>query len=69
MDQYVNDDEGGPGWFEADASYKGAAYFDKYNGSQKDGFVKGSPDYFDKASFAWQEDKKDPHTSILAQGA
>ncbi len=45
-------------WFEADASYKGAAYFDKYYGSQKDGFVKGSPDYFDKASFTWQEDRK-----------
>ena len=39
-------------WFEADASYKGAEYFDKYYGSGKEGYVAGSPDYFDKYSFS-----------------
>jgi hypothetical protein len=38
-------------WFEADASYKGAAYFDKHYGSGKDGYVANSPDYFDRNSF------------------
>ena len=38
-------------WFEADASYKGAAYFDKHYGSGKDGYVAGSADYFDRYSF------------------
>lgn len=38
-------------WFEADASYKGAEYFDKYYGSKKEGYVAGNPDYFDKGSF------------------
>jgi RHS repeat-associated protein len=38
-------------WFEADASYKGMAYFDKYYGSGKDGYVADSPDYFDRNSF------------------
>jgi hypothetical protein len=38
-------------WFEADASYKGAAYFDKHYGSKKEGYVAGSPDYFDRNSF------------------
>ena len=38
-------------WFEADASYKGAEYFDKYYGSGKEGYVAGSPDYFDRNSF------------------
>lgn len=39
-------------WFEADASYKGSAYFDKYYGSGKEGYVLGSPDYFDRNSFS-----------------
>ncbi len=39
-------------WFEADASYKGSAYFDKYYGSGKEGYVEESPDYFDKNSFS-----------------
>ncbi|MDR1180636.1 MAG: hypothetical protein LBL13_01465 [Bacteroidales bacterium] len=38
-------------WFEADASYKGMAYFDKHYGSGKDGYVTGSLDYFDRNSF------------------
>lgn len=38
-------------WFEADASYKGMAYFDKYYGRGKDGYVAGSPEYFDRNSF------------------
>jgi RHS repeat-associated protein len=38
-------------WFEADASYKGAAYFDKHYGSGKDGYVANSLDYFDRNSF------------------
>jgi len=38
-------------WFEADASYKAAAYFDKHYGSKQDGYVAGSPDYFDRNSF------------------
>ena len=37
--------------FEADASYKGAAYFDKHYGSKKEGYVANSPDYFDRNSF------------------
>ena len=37
-------------WFEADASYKAAAYFDKHYGSKK-GYVLNSPDYFNKTSF------------------
>lgn len=40
-------------WFEADASYKGAAYFDKYYGSGKDGYVTGSANYFDRNSFIY----------------
>ena len=38
-------------WFEADASYKGADYFDKFYGRGKAGYVTGSPYYFDKGSF------------------
>lgn len=38
-------------WFEADASYKGAAYFDKYYGSSADGYFAGSPSFFDRNSF------------------
>jgi hypothetical protein len=38
-------------WFEADASYKGADYFDKYYGSQVAGYVAGDPNYFDRNSF------------------
>ena len=38
-------------WFEADASYKGAAYFDKCYGTGKDGYKKGSADYFNRESF------------------
>jgi RHS repeat-associated protein len=40
-------------WFEADASCKGSAYFDKYYGSGKEGYVTGSPDFFDRYSFAY----------------
>ena len=40
-------------WFEADASYKGAAYFDKYYGSRKAGYVVQSPYYFDRNSFIY----------------
>ena len=39
-------------WFEADASYKGSDYFDKYFGSGKEGYIADSPFYFDKNSFA-----------------
>ena len=39
-------------WFEADASYKGMNYFDKYYGGGKEGYVVGNPDYFDKNSFS-----------------
>ena len=38
-------------WFEADASYKGAVYFDKYYGRGKGGYVAGSANYFDRNSF------------------
>ena len=38
-------------WFEADASYKGAAYFDKYYGSKAEGYSPGSPDYFNREGF------------------
>lgn len=38
-------------WFEADANYKGANYFDKYYGSGKEGYEKGRDDYFDIDSF------------------
>lgn len=38
-------------WFEADASYKGMTYFDKYHGSGKSGYSANSPDYFDRNSF------------------
>jgi hypothetical protein len=38
-------------WFEADASYKGMSYFDKYYGTGKIGYINGSPDFFDKESF------------------
>ena len=38
-------------WFEADASYKGAEYFDKYYGSGKDDYKPDSPDFFDRESF------------------
>ena len=47
-------------WFEADASYKGAEYFDKYYGSGKDGYIAGSPDFFDRYSFAY-----DNHTPYI----
>lgn len=40
-------------WFEADASYKGADYFDKYYGSKKAGYVAQSPYYFDRNSFIY----------------
>ena len=40
-------------WFEADASYKGAEYFDKYYGSKQAGYEKGDPNYFDKSSFIY----------------
>jgi hypothetical protein len=38
-------------WFEADASYKAVAYFDKHYGSGKDGYTYRNPDYFDRESF------------------
>jgi len=38
-------------WFEGDASYKAAKYFDKHYGSEKEGYVAGSADYFDRNSF------------------
>lgn len=38
-------------WFEADASYKGADYFDKFYGRGKEGYVTDSPIFFDKDSF------------------
>ena len=51
-------------WFEADASYKGSAYFDKYYGSGKEGYVAGSPDFFDRYSFAFEDHSpyKNPRT-------
>lgn len=38
-------------WFEAVASKNGANYFDKYYGSEVEGYSLGNPDYFDKESF------------------
>ena len=38
-------------WFEADASYKAATYFDQYYGSGIKDYVAGSSDYFDRNSF------------------
>jgi len=38
-------------WFEARASRNAANYFDKHYGSGKDGYLQGSPDFFDKNSF------------------
>ena len=43
-------------WFEADASYKGSAYFDRYYGSGKEGYTAGSPEFFDKYSFTHDVD-------------
>ena len=37
--------------YDPSGSYKGMQYFDKYYGSQKEGYVVNSPDYFDKNSF------------------
>ena len=39
-------------WFEADANYKAADYFDKYYGRGKAEYIEGSPDFFDKYSFS-----------------
>jgi hypothetical protein len=38
-------------WFEADASYKGAAYFDKFHGSKSKDYVAESDAYFDRNYF------------------
>lgn len=38
-------------WFEVDASYLGAKYFDKKYGRGKEGYTPNSPDYFDIESF------------------
>ncbi len=38
-------------WFEVQASRMGANHFDKKYGSGKEGYMKGSPDYFDKNHF------------------
>ncbi len=38
-------------WFEADASYKGAEYFDSNYGSGQNNFETGSIDYFERNSF------------------
>lgn len=46
-------------WFEADASYKGAEYFDKYYGSGQNSYEIGSVDYFDRNSFV--EGKPSPY--------
>ena len=56
-------------WFEADASYKGSAYFDKYYGSGTEGYVAGSPDYFDRYSFAYEYHSpyKNPRTGVYVQ--
>ena len=51
-------------WFEADASYKGSAYFDRYYGSGKEGYTAGSPEFFDKYSFAFKV-KSPYHNSSL----
>ena len=39
-------------WFEADASYKGSAYFDKYYGSGKENYEANNPIYFQKENFS-----------------
>lgn len=52
-DPMINKDR----WFEVDASRRGADYFDKYYGKGAKGYVKGSPDYFDRESF---EDYNNP---------
>ena len=46
-------------WFEVDASRRGGEYFDKKYGRGKDGYVKGSVDYFDINSFS--TDKLSPY--------
>jgi len=38
-------------WFEVDASYLGAKYFDKKYGRGKEGYTPNSPDYFDIKAF------------------
>lgn len=38
-------------WYEAEASKFAANYFDRIEGSLKNGYIKGSQNYFDKSSF------------------
>jgi len=38
-------------WFEANANFQAAGYFDMYHGSGATGYVAGSPAYFDRNSF------------------
>ena len=51
-------------WFEVDASRRGADYFDKYYGKGAKGYVKGSPDYFDREAFE-DTSKKYSYTSYV----
>ena len=44
-------------WFEVDASRRAADHFDKYYGKGAKGYIKGSPDYFDRESY---EDYNNP---------
>ena len=48
-------------WYEVDASRRGAEYFDKHYGSGAEGYIKGSADYFDRASFDGLNSRKSPY--------
>lgn len=48
-------------WYEIDASRRGADYFDKHYGSGAEGYVKGSADYFDRASYNDPYNRKSPY--------
>ena len=50
-------------WFEADASYKGAAYFDNYYGSKQAGYVAQSPYFFDRKSFIYGGNNKSTYVN------
>jgi len=54
-------------WFEADASYKAATYFDQYYGSGIKDYVVGSSDYFDRNSFV--NEKNSPYTNPRDRGS
>ena len=55
-------------WFEADASYKAATYFDQYYGSGIKDYVVGSSDYFDKNSFVYGSTTGSPYKNPRTKG-